>query len=138
MATETRASMRPERLYAGFLVAQAVCGVLLWILFASSTTVRSWFELMPEYHRVMDAFVFADILVVVVGSLVSAYAIDRRASWAVPVVAFTAGGVVYPTLYLIGWVSFAHTGTACLAIMVPTAILTCWVTYQTFKLSRRW
>ncbi len=138
MTTTSETTLRPERLYAGFLVAQAACGVALWILFATSTTVRSWFELMPQYHRVMDAFVFADILVVVVGSLASAYAIDRRATWAVPVVAFTAGGVVYPTLYLLGWVSFAGTGAACLGIMVPTAVLTCWVTYQTWKLSRRW
>ena len=49
---------------------------------------------------------------------------------------FTAGAIVYPTLYLIGWVSFAHTGSLCLAVMVPTSTLTCWVAYQTWKANR--
>ena len=129
-------SMRSERVYAIYLVAQAVCGVLLWVAFALLTGVRSWFELMPANHEVMDAFVFADLLVVVIGSSVSAWAIDTGRTWAVPVIAFTAGAIVYPTLYLIGWVSFAHSGSACLAVMVPTSTLTCWVAYQTWKASR--
>lgn len=129
--------MRPSRLYAGYLYVQALMGVLLWIGFAASATMRSWFELMPEHHAVMDAFVFADLFVVVVGSVVSGWAIDREKSGAVPAVAFTAGAIVYPTLYLLGWVSFAGTGAACLGIMVPAAIFTCWVAYQVWRDSRR-
>ena len=83
----------------------------------------------------MDAFVFADVLVVVVGSLLSAWALRSRAPWTVAVAAFTAGGIVYPTLYLVGWVSFTGAGALCLAIMIPPSILTCWIAYQTYRTS---
>ena len=124
-----------EPVYIGYFVAQAVVGVVLWAGLAASPTVRSWFELRPDTHAVMDAFVFADVLVVVVGSLLSVWGLRTAAPWAVPVVAFTAGGVVYPTLYLVGWVSFAGSGSLCLAIMVPPATLTCWIAYQTYRTS---
>lgn len=125
----------PERLYAGYLIAQAICGVVLWVVFAGVPTVRGWFELAADRHAVMDAFVFADLVVVVLGSALSAWGIAGRRSWAVPMVAFTAGAILYPTLYLIGWVSFKGTGALCLAIMVPSTTLTCWVAYQVWKAS---
>jgi hypothetical protein len=126
-----------RRIYAGYLAVQAVAGVALWVAFALSATVRSWFELMAERHAVMDAFVFADLFLVVAGSALGAWAVAGAKRWAVPVVAFTAGGIVYPTLYLVGWVSFTESGVACLAIMVPAAILTCWVAYQVWRASLR-
>jgi hypothetical protein len=127
---------KAERLSVGYLVAQAVLGVVLWITWASADVVRSWFELMPARHEVMDAFVFADLLIGVGGSALSAWGIATDRSWTVPVLAFTAGGLVYPTLYLIGWVSFAGTGAVTLAIMVPVSTFTCWITYQTWKRHR--
>ncbi len=127
----------PEPVYVWYFVAQAAVGVALWVALAVSPTVRSWFELRPDTHAVMDAFVFADVLVVVVGSLLSAWALRTRAPWTVPMVAFTAGGVVYPTLYLVGWVSFTGSGALCLAIMVPPATLTTWIAYQTYRTTRR-
>lgn len=127
----------PRRLYAGYLAVQAVAGVLLWLVFALSGTVRGWFELMAERHTVMDAFVFADLALVVVGSALSAWAVATDRQWSVPAVAFTAGAIVYPTLYLVGWVSFTEAGALCLAIMVPAAILTCWVAYQVWRATLR-
>jgi hypothetical protein len=125
-----------KRVYAGYLALQAVLGVVWWITLAASGTVRSSFELMPEKHAVMDAFVFADIAVVVVGSAVGAWAIEREAPWAVPVVWFTAGGIVYPTLYLLGWVSFTGVGSPLLAAMVAVSTLTCWVAWQVWRGAR--
>jgi hypothetical protein len=125
-----------ERIYAAYLAVQAVVGVLLWIGYASSRTVRGWFELLPSHPAVTDAFVLADLLVAVAGSAFSAWGVDRRRSWAVPVVAFTAGAMAYPTFYLIAWVSFAGTGNACLAIMVPPTVLTAWIAYRTWRMDR--
>lgn len=126
-----------RRIYAGYLAVQAVAGVVLWAVFALSGTVRGWFELMPQRHAVMDAFVFADLLLVVGGSALGAWAVSSAKSWAVPVVAFTAGAIVYPTLYLVGWVSFTESGSLCLAIMVPASILTGWVSYQVWRSTQR-
>jgi len=125
-----------QRVYAGYLALQAVLGIGWWVLLATSTTVRSGFELMPERHAVMDAFVFADIAVVVVGSAVGAWAITRGSAWAVPIVWFTAGGIVYPTLYLLGWVSFTGVGSPLLAAMVAVSTLTLWVAFQVWRTSR--
>jgi hypothetical protein len=136
LETGGRTAPAAGRLYAGYLVAQAIAGVALWIAFAESPTIRSWFELMPEKHAVMDAFVFADLFLIVAGSGLGAWAIERGSRFAAPVIAFTAGGIVYPTLYLLGWVSFTGTGVACLGIMVPSATFTCWVAYQVSKLRR--
>lgn len=136
MTRETDAGpvvLREAPLYAAYLAAQALAGVVLWIAWGTSTTVRSWFELLPEEHAVMDAFVFADLGVAVVGSAASAWALRTRAPWALPVVAFTAGAMVYPTLYLVGWVSYVGTGALCLAIMVPPSIATAWITYRVWR-----
>jgi hypothetical protein len=108
---DRRSSMAGKQVYVGYLAAQAVLGVGWWVALATSPWVRSSFELMAEHHAVMDAFVFADMAVVVVGSALSAWALEREVAWAVPMVAFTAGGIVYPTLYLFGWVSFSSVGS---------------------------
>ena len=140
MATRSapaQSTMRPERIYVGYLALQAVLGCVWWVLLATSSTVRSWLELMPERHAVTDAFVFADLLAVALGSAVSAWAIERRASWAVPAVAFTAGSIVYPTLFLLGWVGFTGEGGVDLVSMAWVSTITCWIAYQTWRTSRR-
>ena len=126
-----------EPIFVAYFVVQAIVGIGLWVALATSSTVRSWFELRPDTHAVMDAFVFADVAVVVVGSLLSAWGLRTGARWTVAVVAFTAGGIIYPTLYLVGWVSFTGAGALCLAIMVPPSTLTCWIAYQTYAADRR-
>jgi hypothetical protein len=118
--------------FAGYLLAQAVVGVLFWVTLAASPTAREWLELVPEKPEVTDAFVFADA-VVVAGSAVGAWAVLNRRSWAVPVVAFTAGGLVYPTLFLACWVAVAGTGAVTLAVMLAPSSLTTWVAWQLWR-----
>jgi hypothetical protein len=122
------ATARPaaERVFAGYLLAQAVAGIGWWLTLARSPPVRSWFELSPGRPEVLDAFAVADA-VVIAGSALGARGLLARRPWTVPVVAFTAGGLVYPTLYLVGWVSFTGAGSPCLAIMVPPTVFTCWI-----------
>jgi hypothetical protein len=118
------------------MAAQALVGIAFWVMLVTSPTARSWFELMPEHHALLSSMVFGDLLVIVLGSALSAWGIASGARWAVPVVAFTAGGVIYPTLYLVGWVSFTGVGALCLAIMGPPSTLTCWIAYQTWRADR--
>ncbi|MGZ4695569.1 MAG: hypothetical protein ACXWA3_18255 [Acidimicrobiales bacterium] len=128
--------MKPERVYAGYLGLQAVLGCVQWLTFALSPTVRGWFELMPEKHAVVDAFVVADIGVVVLGSALSAWGIWTGKRWAVPIVMLTTGGIVYATLYLVGWVSFTGTGSVLLWMMLVVSTLTSWCAYQVWRLAR--
>jgi hypothetical protein len=124
---------RADRLYAGYLTAQAVLGIVLWVVLLASPAVREGFELVPERRLVTTTFVFGDIGIIVIGSAIGAWGIRERAPWTVPAVAFTAGAVMYPTLYLIGWVALTGTGSAGLAVMVPVSTLTCWVAYRVYR-----
>ena len=128
--------MKPNRIFAGYMALQAVTGILFWVLLVASPRVRSVFDLMPSKHAVTDAFFLADLLVGVIGSAAGAFALWIDASWSVPVVAFTTGGIVYPTLFLVVWVALVGTGAACLAIMLPPATLSSWVAYQTWRSHR--
>lgn len=133
----TAAVRLAAHLYAGFLAAQAALGVVLWLALALSPTVRGWFELLPGHGEVTDAFVFADLGLIVVGSAAGAWGLGHDRDWTVPIVAFTAGAVVYPTLYLLCWVTVTGgQGVVGLGVMVATSILTCWIAFQTWRAGR--
>ncbi len=127
--------MKAERIFAGYFALQAVTGVLLWIslLVVGQGELRESFELVSSTPEATDSFVLADLFAGVLGSAVAAWAIIRAKSWAPFVAAFTAGAMVYPTLYLVGWVAFAGTGAVALAVMVPAATLSCWVAYHVWR-----
>ncbi len=121
---------------AGYFAAQAIVGVTLWIAASASPQVRSWFDIAPERKAVVDAFLYPDIAVIVSSSASTAYALARNAGWAAVSAAFCAGGVMYPTVYLLGWVGLgAGAGAAALAIMIPPALLTSWTAIVIY---RRW
>ncbi len=120
-----------DHVYAGYFALQAAVGVTLWVSYAASPAVRSWAGLVSGHEAVTTAFAYPDLGVIVVGSLLSTWAIEGRRASAVPFTALTAGAVLYPTLYLLGWVAMAHhTGTGTLAMMLPPALLTSWISYQ--------
>ena len=125
-----------EKVYVGYLAAQAVLGVLWWLALTLSPTVRRWFELFPGEHEVMDAFVFADVLVVVVGSGFAAWGLAAGKRWTTAVLWFTAGGIVYPTLYLFGWLAFTSEGGLLLGAMVVVSTFTCWIAYHVWRVRR--
>jgi hypothetical protein len=124
-----------ERVFAGYLAVQALAGVAFWVILGAVPAAREWLELMPEQRRVTDAFLFADAIVIV-SSAASAWAVHARRSWAVPAVAFTAGGLVYPTLFLVCWVAFTGDGAMTLAVMVAPSSITGWVTWQLWRAAR--
>jgi hypothetical protein len=139
MARVTSADPGPapgERLYAGYLAAQAVLGVAWWWALTGSATVRGWFELMPGEPQVMDAFVFADVGLVVVGSALGAWGLLAGKAWTTPVLWFTSGAIVYPTIYLFGWLSFTSEGGLLLGAMVVVSTFTCWIAWQVWRSGR--
>jgi hypothetical protein len=115
---------------------QASGGVLLWIAAASIPTVRDWLELVPAVPGVTDAFAVADLAVAVVASAVTCAALLTGRRWGAATATLTAGAIIYPTVYLIGWVAAGHdTGTEALAIMLPTALLCSWAARQAWRLT---
>lgn len=124
-----------ERIFAGYFVLQAVVGVAYWAVFETVPAVRTLIDIAPDRHVVMDAWLFADGITVLV-SLASVWAIERQRSWVVPITAFTAGCLVYPTLFLVGWVAFTEVGAGCLLTMVPPSIITSWIAYHLWQARR--
>ncbi len=126
-----RSATSADHVYAAYFVLQAVVGVALWVGYASSSTLRSWVGLVPAHPAVTASFAYPDLGIIVVGSLLSAWAVEGRRASAVPFTALTAGAVLYPTAYLVGWVASGHhTGAGTLAMMLPPALLTSWISYQ--------
>ncbi len=125
-----------ERFALTYLSAQTVLGLLWWLSLATSPAVRGWFELDPGSPEVMDAFVFADVIVVVVGSGLSAWGLATGRRWTTALLWFTAGGIVYPTLYLFGWVAFTGNGGPLLGAMLVVSFFTCWIAWQIWRARR--
>jgi hypothetical protein len=50
-----------------------------------------------------------------------------------PVIAFTTGGIVYPTIMLATWVLMEDTGLATLVIMVPPSVISLYVTWWVWR-----
>jgi hypothetical protein len=135
-APSRRALTTSEELCSALMAGQAVVGLLLWSAYFSSSTVRSWFELTPSRPEVTDGFFVAD-LVIVGASVVSAWAIRARRTWSVVAVAFTTGLIIYPTAYLVAWVSSTDgAGVAGLWIMIPPALINPWVLARTWRTVR--
>ena len=132
-AVAERVRRSNARVFATYLVVQAVVGLAFWVGLAVSDEVRELFELVPEVRSVTDTWLFADLLVGVLGSASGAYALWTGARWALPVVAFTTGGIVYPTVMLATWVLMEDTGLATLAIMVPPSVISLYVSWWTWR-----
>ena len=95
-----------------------------WIGLQMSTAFRGWFELDPGHERVLDAFLVADLVVFVGGSLVTAVALARRSASAGLAAAVTAGGAAYATLYLAAWVVGGGHGWIGLVPMTVATVVT--------------
>ena len=121
-----------RRIAAGYFGLQAVAGLVLWTLIATSPTVRSGFDLVEGRPAVTDAYFFAD-LVAVATSALTAIGAWRQRSWAVVAAAVTLGAVVYPTVYLVAWVALDGTASPALAVMVPTTVLSGWATWLLWR-----
>lgn len=131
-----RVRQTTDRVYAGYLFVQAVCGILLWVGIATVPAFRSGFELLTDHPDVTTAFAVPDLALIVVGSALGGWGVLRRSSWAVPVVCATAGCVLYPTVFLIGYVAMGGAGAGGLGVMFLVSAAMGWVTVQIYRSHR--
>jgi hypothetical protein len=120
--------------YAGYFALQAVAGVAFWVVVATVPVVRRAFEMWPKQHAVTDSFLFADVAIGIAGSAVAAWGLRAGAGWARALALFVAGGMVYATVYLAGWVAFTGVGSGLLALMVVPSTLSAWCAVQAWRL----
>ena len=132
--TGESAEVLASRIFAGYLALQAIGGIVLWSVLILSPEARSWIELLPEHAAVTDSFFVADA-VVVVASATSAWMVWRRSPKAVAVAAFTAGCLLYPTLFLVMWLASVGTGWFLLATMIPASTITSFIALHLLRRS---
>lgn len=122
--------------YVGYFGLQAVAGIGFWLAVAGIPAVRSVFEMSSAQHAVTSSYLFADIAIGIIGSAFAALGIWSRARWGGAVALFVAGGMVYATLYLVGWVAFTGDGGGLLALMVAPSTLSAFVATSAWRLRR--
>lgn len=127
---------QPVRAYAAYFALQAVAGVAFWVLVATLDPVRTVFEMSESQHAVTDSFLFADLIIGIAGSAVAATGLWHGRRWAGALALFVAGGMVYATVYLAGWVGFTGDGAGLLALMIPPSSLSAWCAVQGWRLTR--
>jgi hypothetical protein len=135
-STSEDAAELGRRVYGGYFLLQAVAGIGFWVAVAAVPAVRRVFEMSSRQHAVTDSYLFADIAIGIIGSAVAGAGLWRGARWGAAVALFVAGGMVYATIYLIGWVSFTGDGGGLLALMVVPSTLSAWCAAQSWRLHR--
>ena len=131
-----RGSWQPVRWYGGYFALQAVAGIAFWALVGAVAPVNDLFQMSEAEHAVTNAFLFADLVIGIAGSAVAAVGLWRGRRWAGALALFVAGGMVYATVYLVGWVAFTGEGAALLALMIPPSSLSAWCAVQGWRLTR--
>ncbi len=119
-----------RRTYAGYFLIQAITGAGFWALLWWWSGDRAGFEMAMAERAVTNSFLLADLVLGIVGSAVVAAAVLARRRWAPAAACFVAGGIVYATLYIAFWVAATGHAHAMLAVMVPPALLSAYVSYN--------
>ena len=135
-ATRRAAEDTAARVYAGYFALQAVAGIGFWVAVATVPGIRKVFEMSTAQHAVTDSYLFADIAIGIIGSAVAAAGIASRRRWGSALALFVAGGMVYATIYLVGWVAFTGKRAGLLGLMVVPSTLSAFVAVSAWRLDR--
>jgi len=135
-AVRASADQTATRVYAGYFGLQAVGGIAFWVAVAAVPAVRTVFEMSSRQHAVTDSYLFADIVIGIIGSAVASAGILAKRRWGAAVALFVAGGMVYATIYLVGWVAFTGKGAGLLGLMVVPSTLSAFVAVSAWRLHR--
>jgi hypothetical protein len=112
-----------------YLTAQGVGGLAWWILLMAVPAARRPFVTAGAPEATLLAFVVADLVLYVGGSLAAAYGLLRRRSWAWPVLCIHAGAAAYAALYVMTLAAWTQSAGAGAVLMAPSAVVPlclCW------------
>ena len=120
----TSADDRVRTLSAVYFGGHAVVDLAWWLVVATVSSIRGWFELDPAHHRVLDGFFVPDMVILGALSCLAAVGIHRRWRGGVVLAAVVTGGSAYVTLYLAGWVARGgHGWMGVGAMTIETALM---------------
>ena len=108
-----------------YLLAQGVGGIFWWCLLFQMPESRPLFLSDTFSDRVLLGFWLPDFLIFITGSLLTAYGVNKKRSWALPVVYFLTGGISYVSLYCLALSLSTHGGwpgtlimLSCMSVML--------------------
>ena len=114
---------------AAYLAVQGVGGLAWWVLLIAVPAARRPFVTAGAPEATLMAFVGADLLLYVGGSLTAAYGLARRRSWAWPVLCIHAGAAAYASLYVVTLTAWTGSAAAGAVLMAPSMVIPlglCW------------
>ena len=120
--------MNLRRWAALYFGGHAILDLAWWAAVHNVGWFRGWFELDPANHRVLDAFIFPDTVLLFAISGLAAIGLVRGWRSALVLAALTTGGSAYVTLYLAGWVlQGGHGWMGVAAMTIETALMAVFV-----------
>lgn len=122
--------MPQVRIWGVYLVCQGLAGAAWWGCLVGMPLTRDCFKPPGAPDWAILAFWLADLLLFVVGSLLSAVFVFRGSALARPVLWFTAGGVSYASLYCVGLSLLTGTVWLASAAMLPAMAITLWISLR--------
>ena len=126
--------MTIRRLAALYFGGHAILDLVWWVAVHNVAWFRGWFELDPARHRVLDAFLFPDTVLLFAVSGLAAVALLRQWRSAAVLAALTTGGSAYVTLYLAHWVlQGGHGWMGVAAMSIETGIMAVFVALVTAR-----
>lgn len=110
--------------FAGlFFALQSAAFAAWWLYLWLFPASRSIFLPPGAAEIELLAFALPDLLVAALASAAAAISLAVGARWAVPLAWFSAGAVVYATVYCIAWAALRNGGWINVALMSPAALL---------------
>jgi len=106
-----------------FLIAQGVGGGVWWLLLLTWPASRAPFMAEGAPESTLLAFVAADLLLYVGGSLAAAWGIYKHRTWAWPVLCVHAGAAVYAGLYCVVLFLFSPSSWLGALMMAPSIVI---------------
>jgi hypothetical protein len=118
----------PFRSTVAYLIVQAILVTAWWLILGVLPDARDWFRPPGVPDFMLLAFWVADLVCIIVTSLLAAWLVHRRDPRRVVALSFASGALVYGTLYCatLTWL----TGQAWLGVilMIPATVVTLAIT----------
>jgi hypothetical protein len=121
LQSDSRKASSISRLAEWFLIFQAAGTSLWWVILLLYPAARAPYLAPGAPDSTLLAFALADLVFYIAGSLVVAWGLATRKSWAWPVLCVHAGGIVYSALYGLGLPLFSGGGWGSL-MMFPSML----------------
>jgi hypothetical protein len=113
-----------------FLAVQGLGGLAWWLVLLAVPRTRVYFLIDGAPEVTLLAFVVADLLLFVGGSLAAAYGLFHHRPWGWPVLCVHAGAAAYASLYVLTVAAWSGSVTAGAEFMAPSLVVPSYLAWR--------